>query len=104
MPSQPASHPVTPYAQTASVFFNSSGCLIGINALAEPTKFSLRGDRIVAATGHEVLWPDDAARSGALRLLHSTPDRVVLVEFGPQGPVAEHGIEVASPSSAGNRS
>lgn len=80
----------------ATVFFNETSCMIGINALGIQSKFQFEiGDeepRINATSGFSLEWPDTDTGMRVLEMYRKSPQRVFVVEFDAHGPVAEHSI------------
>lgn len=85
-----------PNTVQAMLAFKGGKCLVGINALISQTGFAMVGDRILADTGQELLWPDEPSRRRALELFAQSPSNVFVVEFGPMGPIAEHQVRRGS--------
>ena len=80
------------FAIPATLFFNETSCMIGINPLRHAVTFHFDGERVIATGGYTIEWPDEAEGQRVVDMLHRMRDRVLLVEFGPDGPIAEHTI------------
>ncbi len=80
------------FAIPATLLFNETSCMIGINPLLADVQFSFDGERVIASGGYTLDWPDEENGRRVVDMLRRMRNRVLLVEFGPEGPIAEHPI------------
>lgn len=80
------------FAISAAVFVLEDSCIIGIDPLGVPSEFRFAGGQLLASSGFAVEWPDDDTASIVLARFRSAPEKVIVVECGPDGPIAYHSI------------
>lgn len=66
--------------------------MVGINALAHPTRFFLTADQLHTEDGRIIVLPTETAKQQLIEHYRRDPESVFILESGPVGPIAEHSL------------
>lgn len=80
------------FAISAAVFILEESCIIGIDPLGVPSQFRFDCGQLLASSGFAIEWPDEDTAEKVRARFRSAPEQVIVVECGPDGPIAYHSI------------